>query len=64
MPVPGTSPISPGQALGVAEEAVPGGAHKALSFPVDERGVYTVTIGTDGVWDSEVSIDSVQRQDR
>lgn len=57
LPVPGTSPISPGQALAVAEEAVPGGTPKTLSFPVDERDVYTVTIGTDGVWDSAVSID-------
>lgn len=56
-PTSAAFPITPGQALTMAQHSLKSGTPKFLSFPLNERDVYTVTMGTDTVWDNEVTID-------
>lgn len=49
--------ISAEQAVTIAKNTIPGGHPVALSFPEDEKGVYSISLKTIAVWDSEVRID-------
>ena len=49
--------ISPEQAVRIATGSISSGHPISFSLPSDERGVYSISLETDAVWDSEVSVD-------
>lgn len=56
-PTPDKQAMRAEQVVKIAKNSMPDGNPVALSFPVDEKGVYSISLKTAAVWDSEVSID-------
>jgi len=46
------------QALNIAAASLPGGHPLSLSLPESEHGVYSISLKTSAVWESEVNIDA------
>ena len=55
--IPGQRIISAEQAVHVAQNSVPNGQPIAISFPEDDQGVYSISLKTVAIWDSEINID-------
>jgi uncharacterized iron-regulated membrane protein len=56
-PSSGKQLINAAQAVRIATESIPGGHPVSLLLPLDERGIYSISLKTDAVWDSEVNVD-------
>lgn len=51
------APVSTQRAVEIAMAALPGARPVSIEFPADEHGVYLVTLDTDAVWKTQVSIE-------
>ena len=56
-PLAGGASISTGMALEIAMAKLPGARPVSIEFPSDEHGVYLVTLDTDAVWKTQISIE-------
>jgi uncharacterized iron-regulated membrane protein len=50
-------PLSAEQAVNIAKASVPNGRPVSLSLPENSQGVYSVSLTTGAIWDSEVLVD-------
>lgn len=56
-PTAGGASVTTGTALDIAMAKVPGARPVSIEFPADEHGVYLMTLDTDAVWKTQVSIE-------
>lgn len=56
-PMSDAAPISPQTVIEIATAALPGARPVSIEFPSDEHGVYLVTLDTEAVWKTQVSIE-------
>ena len=56
-PLASGASISTGMALEIAMAKLPGARPVSIEFPSDEHGVYLVTLDTDAVWKTQISIE-------
>ncbi len=57
MPIKGQDPITVGRVIEIIKTRLPSGRPISLEFPVDEQGMYMVTVDTGVVWKSQVSVE-------
>lgn len=56
-PTAGGASVTAGTVLHIAMAKVPGARPVSIEFPADEHGVYLMTLDTDAVWKTQVSIE-------